>query len=775
MAIDPGDSRLPLYRNGTVKPVWRKLSPCKSVGLYLLHRDYWSMFQLQYKSQHSEKLLEPSECSNEAGPAWEAGFCPEHNGIVEGIAHVNPWVLKYQAKVYAEIEARYCIHQTELDAFDIENENVIFSTRVVVNPPPCDNDSLNCFATPPKDLHRYSAELRQLYEKLGGPCASKPLKHENLTSSGVLPGKAFNNRMEHTFVPPTEATKCTDHPDLPYVTYNFPFRFNINSGPDSIMFKSNKPSNSKHSVPKNRRELYLDAIYGFHEENDDSDLEELSCKCDVVLPRIRHPRQPIETSRKIKKIDLKIQSLKDCFHADSYPWRQRCKRRVKDGIYWLVRVYAVSPNAFCPEAKDVAELRIRKLTFFPMNSSLHYRPPPQVVNHYRLAVIGEEDSDIGVITLAAKLDKIFYVPGDPIHVNMKIDNCSSRVVQQITVEVIQYIKIATIANKVWKSSICKREITAENKEAGMPILPWTENLLIRCRLNPWPVEAQYAHLFCDKFHRIHPRVPIEAEAFTLKMPTESNLFYGAQQPARYEKILQYFVGRSRPAFSTLQGLVENILTSSSPISIRTPQSPVDERSFEEDPYDHHSCVRHKLRNVTGRCSRMPVDEYHQYPIFHDYVLHGEGLDYQTAIQKMPAPPCTQCDKTCVLSHQPVYIHYEVVVSAILRPQNLPDPLAQDAILNECHLGSGLLNPPKGEIIGARGPRVALPAIFSVTAPQPEMPIPTANYDVDFKQDTLPQTHSRAQPWEPSDGRGFFLVREQRKVAPCTTSDQKTFP
>ncbi|VDK35030.1 unnamed protein product [Taenia asiatica] len=777
MAIDPGDSRLPLYRNGTVKPVWRKLSPCKSVGLYLLHRDYWSKFQPRYERQHTHKPPEPPVCGNEPEPAWEPGFRPEHNGIVEGIAHVNPWMLKDQTKVYAEIEARYSIHRTELDAFDFENDNVIFSTKVALNPSPCDDDTTNCFATPPKDLHRYSAELRQLYEKLGGPCASKPLKFENLTSSGVPPGKAYNNRMKHSFVPPTEAIKCTEHPDLPYVTYNFLFRFDINSGPDSVMLKSNKLTRiNKHSVPKNRRELYLDAIYGFHDEEDDeSDLEEPSSECCVVLPRIRHPRQPIETRRKIKKIDLKMQSFKDCFHADSYPCHKRHKMLFKGGIYWTVRVYALNSNAFRPEAKDLAELKIRKLTFLPMNPSLHCRPPPQVLNNYCLAVVGEENSDAGIITLAAKLDKIFYVQGDPIHVNMKIHNISSRVIQQITVEVIQYIRIATLSNRVWRSLICKREITAENSEAEMPILPGTENLLLCCRLNPWPVEAQYAHLFRDKIHKIRPRVPIEAEAFALNMPTEPNLFYGVQQPARYEEVLQYFVGKHKPAFSTLQGIVGNILTSDSVISIRTPQSPVDEKSFEEDPYEYHTCVRHKLKNIARQCSRMSLDEPRQYPTFKDYETYGEGLDYSTAVQQMPAPPCTRCGKTCALEDQPVYVHYEVIVSAVLRPQNLPDPLAQDFLLNDCQLGSGLSNPPKGEIIGTRGPRVALPAIFSVKTPQPEMPIPVANYNVDPREDRLPQTQTKAQIWEPSDGRGFFLVREQREVAPCTTSDPNRAP
>ncbi|KAL5107948.1 hypothetical protein TcWFU_007037 [Taenia crassiceps] len=776
MAINPGDSRLPLYRNGSVKPVWRKLSPCKSVGLYLLHRDYWSKFQIQHETKGTQKLPEPPVCSNKPEPAWEPGFCPEYNGIVEGIAHVNPWMLKYQTRVYAEVEARYSIHRTELDAFDFEKDNVVFTTRVALNPPPCNDDTANCFATPPKDLHRYSAELRQLYEKLGGPCASKPLKSENLTPSGVLPGKAYNNRMKHTFVPPTEATKCTEHPDLPYVTYNFPFRFDINSGPDSIMLKSNKPAPiNKRSVPKNRRELYLDAIYGFHDDDDESDLEEPSSDRGVVLPRIRHPHQPIETQRKFKKIDFKMQSFKDCFHADSYPWRKRHKILPKDGIYWTVRVYALNPNALRPEVRDLAELKIRKLTFLPMNPSLHCRPPPQVLNDYCLAVVEEESSDAGTITLAAKLDKIFYSPGDPVQVNIKIHNTSSRVIQQITIEVLQYIRIATLGDRVWRSLICKREITAENSEAEMPILPGTENLLLCCRLNPWPVEVQYTHLFRDKLHKIHPRVPIEAEAFTLNMPTEPNLLYGVHQPARYEEALQYFISKHKPAFSTLQGIVENIVTSDSLISIRTPQSPIDEMSFGEDPYEYHTCVRHKLKNTAGRCTRTSLDKSTQYPIFKDYEVYGEGIDYSTAVQKMPAPPCTRCGKTCALEDQPVYVHYEVVVSAVLRPQNLPDPLAQDVLLSDFKLGSGLLNPPKGEIIGTRGPKVALPAIFSVKTPQLEMPIPVANYNVDPRQNILPQIQPKAQLWEPSDGRGFFFVGEQREVAPCTTFDQNRAP
>ena len=768
MAISPGDSRLPLYREGKIQPVWRKLSPSKSVGLYLLHRGYWTSFKTQSENGARESLS-PSSCYTKTDIGWEPGFRPEHNGIVEGIAHLNPWMLKHGAKLYAAVEARYHIHRTELDGFDFENDEIIFSSSIDLNPPMCDFKIKNCMAIPPSDLHLYSPELRQLYEKLGGPCGSKPLKHEILTPWGVLPGNARNNRMEYTSIPPTEATKRTRFPDLPYVTYNFPFRFDISNGPDSIMIKSNKKAPSgDHPVPKNRREVYLDAIYGFHEDIG-SDFEIPSApESEDDLPRIRHPREPIKVNRKIREAERRLQSMIDCFHRDSYPWHLRPKARPKAGIYWSVKVYAVNPNEINAEAKNLAELSIRKSTFLPTSLSVYYRPPPQVSLDYCLAVGPKENSDGGVITLVAKLDKLFYLLGDPINVNIKIHNSSCRVIQQINVEVIQCVRLASIYNRVWRSTICKREITAENSESEMPILPATEKLRLRCRLNPWPVENQYMHLLPDKFHkRRPPRVPIEEEAFTLDMPREPNLFYGVQQPPRYEKVPRLSAERRRPAFSTLTGIIEHLQTENSVVSIMNSSCNLKGNLSHSNTCDICQCIQGKVQEkVIPKCSSL-LDEPYQYPIFNKNELSGEEEQkYQSVVQQMLAPLCARCGKICAAKDQPIYVNYEVVVSAVLRPQNIPDPLAQDALLNDCKLGSGLLNPPRGEILGIKGPRVALPAIFTVMAPEAEMPVPVANYNVDHRLERQPEIPGKAQIWEPCDGRGFFLMREPHKAVTC---------
>lgn len=738
MAINLGDSRLPLYLNGTVQPVWRKFSPSKSVGLSLLHRDYWSNFAVKMEGQHFSEILNSPECENEEN--WKFKFRPEHNGIIEGIAHVSPRMLEHQTKIYAEVEARYRMECSELDEFDIENYDAVFSRRVLLCVVLCNRDHYY-FKFPPGNLSIYSPELRQLYEKVAG----------------------F----------PPEIAKCSEYPDLPYATYNFPFRFDINNGPDSITIKSNKraPINGQ-PLPKNRRKLHFEAIYGFQEE-DSSDYEPPSESDDEdSLPRIRHPREPIKTAKALRKIDIKKQAFKDGFHADSYPWRHRKKTCPKAGIYWAMRVYALHRREIKPEMKNLAKLRIRRLTYLPTSTLLKFRPPPQICTDYSLAVGPKANTDGGVITLAAQLDKIFYRAGDPIKVNIKIHNSSCRVIQQIDVEVIQCVRIANILDRVWRSVMCKRAITAENGSAEMPILPSTEKLRLQCRLNPWPVESQYMHLFKDKLHKMRPpKVPVEAEAFNLIAPMEPGPLYGIQQPARYDDVPQNFVDKRKPAFSTLEGIIDAMIaTNDSTGDIFKADDP-----SEREAYNNCRCIRKKSNgDYFPQCTKGVMGEPFQYPISgQDCAVGDKQWKYQTAVQQMLAPLCRLCGRKVWVNNQPVSVNYEVVVSAVLRPQNSPDPLAQDALLETLNLGKGLLRPPKGEIIGPRGPRVILPLIFSISEPEKEINVPTSNFNIDGEPEGSTKSTSKPQPWEPCDGKGFFLTREPRKVAPCSTAGQNT--
>ncbi|VDD74503.1 unnamed protein product [Mesocestoides corti] len=771
MAINPGDSRLPRYLEGIVQPIWRKQSRSQGLALYLLHRDYWSDFEQQYKRRKQNPIQNPPECSNVRESDWKPGFRPEHNGIVEGIVHVNPWVVKC-ASVYAEVQARYRFDRSELDAYDFENDEIVYSAKVLLNPPPCGFDSPTCFATPPKDMHRYSAELRQLYQKLGGPCGSEPLKYENLSTSGVLHGKAFLNRMQHTFVPHTEATVPSGYPDHPYVTYNFPFRFDINNGPDSIMIKSNKPAPmGNRPLPKTRRELYIDAVYGFPQSDTDSDPEAPSSSESEsnFTPPIRHPCDPIKVRHGIRKIDLRKQSYRDKFHADSYPWHPRPKIPPKAGISWFVRVYAVPSQSSKERGRHLAELKIRKLTYLPMTIPIHHRPPPKISVDYSLAVGPRENTDAGVITLNAKLDKLVYGPGDPIIVNIKVHNTSNRVIQQITVEVSQCIRVNSLYSKAWRNTICRREITAENYHAQMPILPATEQLRLSCRLNPWPKEEQCRHLFKDELHKRRPsRVPIEEEAFTLRMPTDPGILFAVQRPGRYEKFPQTFLLKRKPAFSTLRGMLEHFFEESR-LSIMNPLPPEIKNPFDGDPYGRCLCFKGpEEESASNRCARMPPDEPYQYPLYIDNATsQEEETKYRKAVQQMLAPLCGRCKGSRQTDEQPIYVNYEVVVTAVLRPQNTPDPLAHDRLLEECKLGCGLLDPPKGRLEGVSGPRASLPVIFALMRPEPEEPVPVANFNVDERQNKHPTIPPKPKMWEPSDGKGFLLVKPLQMAAPCT--------
>ncbi len=776
MAIEPGDSRLPRYLEGNALPIWRKQSSSQATVLYLMHRDYWADAHFQYNRRINSQNDNPPLCTSLRPPKWKAGHRPEHNGFIEGVAHVNPWMLKWGSYVYVEVEARYRFHRSELDAFDFENDQTIFKSRIQLNPPRCFEEGPKCFSDPPKDLDSYSPELRQLYEKLGGACGSDPLKYEKLTAHGVVLGQELKNRMEHTFVPHTEATTKAGYPDLPYVTYNFPFRFDINRGPDSLMIKSNKPApNGSHPVPKTRHELQVDAVYGFAADAEDSDPEAPSTSesDEDFNPRIRHPRQPVKKRHGVRKIDLRMQSYRDRYHKDCYPWRPRQKTPPKAGIYWTVRLYATPTPTSHPDSKHLAELTIRKLTYLPMTISLHNRPPPLATSDYSLAVAHEENTDAGVITLNAKLDKMFYGPGEPVIVSIKIHNTSNRVVQQLTVDVNQCIRISSMYSRVWRNTICRREITAENSDAEMPILPGTEQLRLSCRMNPWPVEEQYEHLFYDKLHKARPpKVPIEAEAFTLRMPLTPGIFYAVQQPGRYEEFPQTFILKRKPAFSTLPGVMDKMLENDV-ISIKKPQPPGHKNPFDGDPYAHCRCFKGAVGETGGsRSKRMPQREPYQHPLYNrDVIDEEEDRNYQSALEQMLAPRCARCGGCYPSDQQPVYVSYEVVVSAKLRPQNTHDPLAQDVLLNACKLGSGLLVTPSGHLSGKNGPRVSLPLLYTLMHPEPDMELPVANCNVDQRQDRPPKFPPQPKVWEPSNGKGFFLSKMPPKEAPCITGEE----
>ncbi|VDO03137.1 unnamed protein product [Rodentolepis nana] len=646
MAINPEDSRFHRYLCGTARPAWKKLSPSKCVGIYLLNRDYWS----NYETRNSVSSLESSK----------PDFRPEHNGIIEGVARFSPWMMQFQGKLYAEISARYRTSPIDLSEFDNIKDEVIFSQQELLCPDfvQCD---YTCFKYPPDDLNEYSKKFIQLYEKLGSACASK-------------------------------FPDSTEYHEKPCIVYNFPFRFDINSGPDSITIKSikAKPTNG-HAASKTRQELYNDALFGFQENDEFSDYEFFSDSDDddddCNLPRIRHPGEPIKKPKVLRKLDIKRQAIKDGFHADSYPWRPRIKPRPKAGIYWTVRVFALNKDEVKPDAKNIAEMKIRKMTYVPIDTVMRLQLPPQISTDYSLVVEPWRSSDGGVITLIAQLDKVSYRMGEPIKVNMKIHNSSCRVIQQVRIELVQSIRLRHAPDKEWRNTICRKEVTAERDDNEMPILPATEKLRLQCQLCPW---KSISELDKDKFPEY----------------SEQELLYSIQQPPRYEMIPQ-----RRPAFSTLSEAIGHTITSQDIKKLLPPTI------IERDENSYDNC----------RCN----------------------------------------EKKTVRQKEPILVSYEVVLKAILRPQNLQDPLAQDTILKELNLPSGLMNLPKGEIVGTKGPCVTLPVIFNAIEPEKEASIPLANFNIDPKEE-MPKT---TKPWEPNDGKGFLIVKEESKEPQTTTSNK----
>lgn len=780
MAIEPWDARLPRAVTGCQQTVYRKKSKSKAITLHLLHRDIWSNAQLEYWKRHCKQQYVPQGCSNRSEDCWNPELPPNCNGYIEGIAQVNPWLLEKDTEVFAKVEARHRLYRSEVEDFDFEIDEVAFAATIRLNPPVCAEHGRECFVCPPADLGKYSAELRLLYEKLGGPASSKVLQKENLSRNGVLLNKAFHNRHAYTVVPHTTATATSGTPCHPYVTFNFPFRFDINPGPDSICIKSNPPPASRvYTVPKGRQELLHDAIYGFAYPLSDSDPEPPSSSDDddMYVPRIRHPRQIKQIKRHDqRKINYRKQDYKDLFHIDSYPWHPRSKLPPKAGIFWTASVFTTGGSLEIPDQKNTAVLKVRKLSYLPSMPSIHNKLPQTISMDYTMLVGPVENSDAGVITLVGKLDKIVYSPSEPVIVTFKIHNNSNRVIQQITVEVNQCTRIHAWTNRVWRTTICKRQITAENATAQMPILPFTEQLIMSTRLNPWPVEQQMMHMFSDKYGTPRKiRIPKEPESFNIQMPKTPNAFYGIQQRPRYEEVPLTFILRKRPAFSTLPGVVECMMDNDLNDKIIKPDccAPYYPRVWCTDP--HGKCCCHRgpvdLSGAARTCHNPPMEPY-QLPInpsnnIHDY---DEDRDPQIARINEIAPRCAQCGGCKPTPIEPMSINYEVVVYAVLRPQHTADPLGQDVLLKQMQLSTGLMFDPKGDIEGKNGPRISLPLIFTVKCPQPEKVPTVANCNIDQRQNRLPRFPPPPQVWEPSQGKGL-LIKPQLPPAPCLTREE----
>ncbi|KAG5449407.1 hypothetical protein CSKR_107576 [Clonorchis sinensis] len=781
MAINPGDSRLPRYREGTALPVFRKQSLSQAVTLYLTNRDVWSNLAEVYerKKLTGSEISELPECGApplpDAGPDYE----PTHHGIIEGIVHVNPWLMDVGSYVFVEVTARYRYARSELDPFDCEINEVVFKNRTQLNPPRTyTKEGAASLRRPPVSLSSFSTRTRRLYSKLGGPVSGKAMVDEVLSSSGVLLGMGNKSRQKHTFVPQTMATASSGHPDHPFVTYNFPFRFDINGAPDSTYLKNTAhPTPDGESPPPNRMRLFYEAVFGFahHESDTDPDSpSELEDSDDDNVFEIRHPGEPIRVRRKKpSKEKIKRQWEKDLFHPDCYPWRPRPKRAPRDGVSWTISAYAVRTASSVPKTDNIACLKIRKLSYVPRLVGIDHISPPKSHTDYCLAVGPRTGFDAGAITLLAKLDKVVYAPGEPIQCDIKFHNSSVRLIHRLIIEVHQCVRVKACANRVWRSLICRRSLTDDSLQTGMPVLPGTDNNCLRVTLNPWPTSKSIKAHWASQSGPIRPSgIDRMAEAWAIRLPRIPGQEFALQSPGRHEPVPPEHIQRRALATSSFSGVLEYLL-SDDQLTILRPLNDEDPPRdiWQGNPHAACRCVHHKRDpNEPGRSDRMPPEEPYQVLLNSKDVHPEDGeVSEARARRNVLQPFCRKCLGVLSLTQYPIHVAYEVVVQAELLPQHEENLLCCESTIRKAGLSSGLLIDPYGDIIGPDGPRITLPCLLAHRAPFPEEPIPLANYHIDQRQDCKDHVVIPPKVHEPSLGKGFFKSKSY-PIAPCYSTN-----
>ncbi|VDP80711.1 unnamed protein product [Echinostoma caproni] len=779
-----GSKRPTRYREGTALPVFRKQSPSQAVCLYLTNRDIWSNLAEVYerKQQTGSEVTELPECGGPPFPDATDDFEPSHHGIIEGLVHINPWLVEIGSYLYVEVSARYRYARSELDSFDCEVNEVVFRRRRQLNPPRSyQKEGAKVFRHPPSDLKSYSLRTRRLYNKLGGPVSGQAMIDENLTASGVLLGTAGNTRRNRTFVPQTKAVESSGHPDHPFVNYNFVFRFDINGTPDSVYLRfCPRPGPDGGPPPPNRMQLFYQAVFGFGHHESDSDPDPPSDFTDSDAenePKIRHLGDPIPKKKtQASKAKKAHQWNKDLFHKDAYPWHPRPKRAPRDGISWTVRAYVVPNPSIQPKSEHIACMTIRKLSYLPRLVAIEHMNPPKSFTDYCLAVGPRTGFDAGVITLLAKLDRIVYAPGEPIQCDIKYHNSSARVIHRIIVEVHQCLRIKACANRVWRSLICRRCLTDNSLISGMPVLPGTENSTVRVTLNPWPTDESIRKLLSTAQGPIRPSgLANMHEAWAIRLPKVPGQEFALQNPPRHEPVPVNQVQRRSVACSSFSGVLDHLLSLGNQLTVMRPLNEPEnmwENVWSGDPHRNCRCVHRKRRpGEPERSDWMPPEEpYHTSIDCLDVHPQDDDVNEQHAKQNLLAPFCQKCLGKTVLSQYPIHVSYEVVVQAELLPQNQPNPIGSDSVIKKLGFGSGLLIDPEGTIIGPDGPRITLPCLFAYKQPSPEERVPLANYHIDQRQDCRDHVVVEPKIHEPSLGKGFFTSTTY-PIAPCTLSNQ----
>ncbi|XP_068181640.1 arrestin 3b, retinal (X-arrestin) [Antennarius striatus] len=211
----------------------------------------------------------------------------------------------------------------------------------------------------------------------------------------------------------------------------------------------------------NGRKVYVYLACAFRYGSDDLDVMGLSFRRDIWIQRVQVYPPTGESTTKTPMQEFLLKKVGDQGYPFSFqiPADLPCSVSLQPGpndsgkacgVDFEVKGYlANAPNNADEviEKKDTCRLMVRKIQFAPANNKAG--PKAEVTKQFLMT-----DKPVH---LEASIEKEIYYHGDPIKINVKINNETSKIVKKITVSVEQLTNVVLYSSDTYTKSVCSEE------------------------------------------------------------------------------------------------------------------------------------------------------------------------------------------------------------------------------------------------------------------------------------------------------------------------------
>ncbi|XP_037316392.1 arrestin 3b, retinal (X-arrestin) isoform X2 [Pungitius pungitius] len=206
------------------------------------------------------------------------------------------------------------------------------------------------------------------------------------------------------------------------------------------------------------KKVFVYLACAFRYGSDDLDVIGLSFRRDIWIQRVQvyPPTGASVTKTPMQESLMKKIGEQGCPFSFQMPTNLPCSVSLQPGpndagkacgVDFEVKAYIANTADEEVEKKDTCRLMIRKIQFAP--SSNKPGPKADITKQFMM-------SDKPVI-LEASLEKEIYYHGDPIIVNVKINNETTKVVKKITVLVEQLASVVLYSSDTYTKVVCSEE------------------------------------------------------------------------------------------------------------------------------------------------------------------------------------------------------------------------------------------------------------------------------------------------------------------------------